>query len=78
MLSKYKQPFERVTQITILTVDPGATAAAFRLDIGSRIEVLRTPPGGGARLDQVLFIQKIDVSADPSGVWRIVWGVSPV
>jgi len=78
MLAKYKDPLTRVTSITLSTAIPAVAEAAFRRDIGDRIEVFRTPPGGGSRIDQVLFIQKIQISGDPYGPWRIVWGVSPV
>jgi hypothetical protein len=37
-----------------------------------------TPPGGGARIDQTSFIQKIEVEGTPSGPWKIRLGVSPV
>lgn len=78
MLAKYKDPMTRITEITLMTDDPAVTEAVFRRDIGDRIRVFRTPPGGGARIDQTLFIQKISVDASPSGPWRVTWAVSPV
>ena len=51
---------------------------AKRGGAGVSMFIVRTPPGGGSRIDQVLFIQKIQISGDPYGPWRIVWGVSPV
>ncbi len=78
LLAKYKDPMTRVQQITLLTVDPDVAEAVFRRDIGDRIRVLRTHPGGGARIDQTLFIQGINIDATPGQPWRIVWNVSPV
>jgi hypothetical protein len=41
--------------------------------------VLRTPPGGGSRIDQTLTIQKIDVSGANNGQpWTIRWRLSPL
>ena len=78
LLAKYKDPLTRVQQISLSTADPAVTETVFKRDIGDRIRVLRTPPGGGARIDQTLFIQKIQVDASPDGPWRISWTVSPV
>jgi hypothetical protein len=78
MLAKYKDPMVRVTQITLMTNTPAVSEAIFRRDIGDRVEILRTPPGGGSRIDQTVFIQKISVTATPNGPWQIVWNVSPV
>jgi hypothetical protein len=77
-LAKYKDPMQRVTTLRLLTSSPALSEAIFQRDIGDRIEVFGTPPGGGARIDQVLFIQKIMVSATPNGPWNITWGVSPL
>lgn len=79
MLAKYKEPLTRITSLTLTTADPAVAEAAFRRDIGDRIRVFRTPPGGGTRIDQTLFIQKIEVSGANDGQpWTIRWAVSPV
>ena len=78
MLAKYKDPMTRVTSITMTTDTPAVTENIFRREVGDRIRVFRTPPGGGTRIDQTLFIQKIQVDATPSGPWRVTWAVSPV
>jgi hypothetical protein len=40
---------------------------------------LRTLLGGGTRIDQTSFIQKIEISKDADDpVFRVRWGVSPV
>jgi len=43
-----------------------------------RIRILRTPPGGGARIDQQVFIQRIEMSGNPDGPPSCTLGVSPV
>lgn len=79
MLAKYKDPMTRITSLELTTHNPDVTEAIFRRDLGDRIRVFRTPPGGGARIDQTLFIQKIEISASNDGApWRVRWGVSPL
>lgn len=75
---KYKDPLTRILSITLTTADVNVADAIFRRDLGDKIRVLRTPPGGGARIDQSLWIQKIDTEGTPDGPWRVTWGVSPV
>jgi len=79
MLAKYREPMTRITSLTLTTQVPDVAEAIFRRDIGDRIRVFRTPPGGGARIDQTLFIQKITVEGANDGApWQITWGVSPL
>jgi len=79
LLAKYKDPFQRVTTLALDASIPDVTEAVFRRDLGDRIRVFRTPPGGGSRIDQTLFIQKIQIDGDNSLVpWRIQWAVSPL
>jgi hypothetical protein len=69
----------RIQSLTVLAANTDVTDQVFRLlDIGSRIRVLRTPPGGGSRIDQTLFVQNIAVDAEPGHPWRITLGVSPL
>src|SRR5207302_328309 len=68
----------RITSITLSTATPAVAEAVFRRDLGDRIRLLRTPPGSGARIDQTLFIHKIEISATPAAPWTIRWGVSPL
>ena len=51
---------------------------AFQRDLMDRVEIFRTPPGGGARIDQVLFIQKIEISGTPGMPPDVTFGVSPL
>jgi len=79
LLAKYQDPLERVTSIALDTSIPDVAAVALARDIGDRVEVVFTPPPGGGRLDQVAFIQKIQIDGDNSLVpWRIQWAVSPL
>jgi hypothetical protein len=79
LLAKYKDPMFRITSIAPKIATPDVAANAFARDLGDCIRVFRTPPGGGARIDQTLFLQsiRIDGSSD-SPLWRVSWGVSPL
>jgi hypothetical protein len=56
-----------------------APKRVLTLDIGDRIRVLRTPPGGGPRIDQTLFVQSVRIDGANDGApWRIRLGVSPL
>ena len=79
MLAKYKEPMTRVLSITPQTMNVDVLDAVFALELGDRIRVLLTPPGGGARVDQTLFVQSITVDGTPGEVAPTVrLGVSPV
>lgn len=79
MLAKYKNPMLRGTSIILTTQDPIPAEQLFRRDIGDRIRLLRTPPGGGARIDQTLYIQQIQIQgANDGNPWTITWAVSPL
>jgi hypothetical protein len=78
MLTKYKDPMQRVTSIALTTDDVNVCHAVFQRELCDRIRVIRTLPGGGL-FDQTLYIQKIDVSgANDQGPWTITLGVSPL
>jgi hypothetical protein len=78
MLAKYKDPMQRVTSISLNTLDLEVVNNVFRRELGDRVRVIRTLPGGGW-FDQTLFIQKISVSGqNDGGPWQIALGVSPV
>jgi Concanavalin A-like lectin/glucanases superfamily len=79
MLAKYKSPMQVITSLTFSTLDPAVAEAIFRRELGDKITVKRTPPGGGARISQDLFIQKIEVSGSNDGGPLVVrFGVSPL
>ena len=76
LLNKYSAPMTRVLSLTVDTSTTAVTEAVMRLELGKRIRVLRTPPGGGTRIDQSVWIQKIDVDANPrqalaDQAWRL-------
>lgn len=79
LLAKYKDPMTRVTGLGLLASGTATLInTIFTLDIGDRIRVFRSPLGGGTRIDQTLFVQKIAIDGDPSGPWRVRLGVSPL
>jgi len=79
MLAKYKDPMQRITRISFTTDDPNVAEAVFRRDLMDCIRVLRTVPGGGSRIDQTLYIQKIEITgANDELPWTVSWGVSPL
>jgi hypothetical protein len=78
-LAKYKDPLYRIPSISFDTVDPNVSEAFFRRELMDKITVKRTPPGGGSRISQDLWIQQIQISGANDGhPWQMSWGVSPV
>jgi hypothetical protein len=77
LLAKYKDPMFRITSLQVDTSRSAVATAVLALDIGDRIRVLHTQPNGG-RIDQTLFVQKIEVSGTPEIPWTIRLGVSPL
>jgi hypothetical protein len=79
LLAKHKDPMQRITRLTLTTDEPAVTEAVFRRDIGDKIRVFRTPPGGGARIDQTVWVQSVKVEGANDGKpWRIQLGLSPL
>lgn len=79
MLAKYKNPMQRVVNLEFNTIDVNVCEALFRRELMDKITVKRTPPGGGARITQDLYIQKIELSGqNDGGPWSVTWGVSPL
>jgi hypothetical protein len=79
VLATVAAPLQRITAISFNTVDPNVTAELFRRELGDKIRVYRTPPGGGARIQQDLFIQKIEISGSNDGQpLSVRWAVSPL
>jgi hypothetical protein len=78
-LAKYKDPLTRILSIQLDSLDPNLADEMFRRELGDKIRILRTPPGGGTRIDQSAWIQKITVEVAGGGApWQVVYGVSPV
>ena len=79
MLAKYKDPMQRITGLNFDMSLPDVADAVLSLELMDCIRVLRTPPGGGARIDQTVFVQKIDVNGSNDGTpWTASIGVSPL
>jgi hypothetical protein len=78
-LAKYKEPMVRGMSLAADTTDPDVTEAVFRLELADRVRVIRTKPRGLGWFDQVLFVQKIEVSGSNDGrPWTFRIAVSPV
>ena len=77
-LAKYKDPFTRFVSIKPNMADPETARVVFQRDLMDRIEVFRTPPGGGTRIDQVLFIQRITMQGTPGKHPQCELVVSPL
>jgi hypothetical protein len=78
MLAKYKAPFQRVLSIKPMMGDNNTLDSVMQLDLGYRVRVLRTPPGGGTRFDQLVWVQKIDITGAPAVPPDVTLGVSPL
>lgn len=79
MVAKYREPMLRITSLAPKTSNSDVLEQVFRRDLGDRIRVIRTPDGGGAPIDQQLFIQKIEITGSgQSPILSMVFGVSPV
>lgn len=78
LLAKYKDPMTRVTSITVDLKTAALIAATLDLELADRIRILRTPVGGGTRIDQTSFVQSIQLTASPDRPWQLRFGVSPL
>jgi hypothetical protein len=79
LLAKHKDAMFRVTSVTFNLLDAATAKAVFRRELMDKITVKYTPPGGGSRISQDVFIQKIDIQGDNSGApISATWGVSPL
>jgi hypothetical protein len=78
MLAKTKDAMQRVTRLDPNMADITVLESMLRRDIGDRIRVFRTPLGGGARIDQNVFIQKYELSGVPGRPWDLKLSVSPL
>ena len=77
-VSKYKDPQQRVVSLSPNMADAATASAVFGLDLLDPIRILRTPPGGGARIDETVYIQRIEISATPGVPPTCRLGVSPL
>lgn len=77
LVAKYKDALYRVTEIEPNMFDPNTAAAVMTLELMDRIRVRWTPPGGGSRIDQVVYVQHIQRTGTP-GNPRCTLAVSPL
>jgi len=78
LVAKYKDPMFRALSIDLDTADVHIADEVFLRDLGDRVRVIKTLPGGGW-FDEELFIQKIEVNGSNDGTtWKVRLGVSPV
>lgn len=77
-LAKYKDPMVRVTKIEPDVSNPEALRICLGLELMQGVRVFRTPPGGGARFDQTVWIQSIKRSGTPGNLPKVEFGVSPL
>jgi hypothetical protein len=76
LLAKFKEPLTRITSITPDMSDTATAQAVLARELGDKIRVLRTPPGGGSRSDHSLWIQKIGIEGqNDEAPWQVVFGV---
>lgn len=79
--NRYAEPATRPLNVTLL---PGTKSGALwpyalGLELGDRISVTRTPPGGGSAVTYEAFIEGIQHDVEPGlQAWRTVWTLSPV
>jgi hypothetical protein len=73
------EPALRILSIELSTMTPDVADEVFQREIGDKIAILRTPPGGGARITQQVWIQKIEISGTNDGTpLSVKWAVSPL
>lgn len=78
LVNKFKNPFQRIVSIKPKMADAETARLVLNRDLMDRIEIFRTPPGGGARIDQISFIQRIEMSGSPGIPIDCTFGVSPL
>lgn len=78
LLAKYKDPMNRVTSLTCDLKNDTVSAAVLGLELADRVRILRTQPGGGARIDQTSFVQQIQFTATPYRPIQVRLSVSPL
>ena len=78
LLSRYKDPYLRVTSVTLSgQMTDSLWAHALGRDIGDRVTVVkRTPAGGTINQDCIIEAIEHDVAAGER-VWRTTWALSP-
>jgi hypothetical protein len=74
-LAVRKDAKQRFTQVDWSPRD-GLQYAKAALEIGNRVTVTRTPPGG-VQYDQACFLEGIEHRISVDGQWIVTWRLSP-
>lgn len=80
LLQQFGNPRLRVSSITVRgsASYPLNWPQVFGRELGDRITVKLTPPGGGARVEQELTIEHITLTSGALGTWTARWKLSGV
>jgi len=78
LLTKYKNPMLRASDLKLSCGTPAVTEAIFKREIGDHVTVKRRPPGGGSAISQDFYIQKISIQGTPDQPWTASFGLSPL
>jgi hypothetical protein len=77
---RYKEPRVRYPRLTVPMLDRAAMnmPALLGAEVGTRCQVLRRPPGGGAVIDEEVHVEGISDDVKVQGaVWNLGFDVSP-
>ena len=78
-LAKYKDPLLRANSIALSSGNVDAADAFFNLELAERVRVIRTIPKGLGWFDQVMYVQKMEVSgSNTQESWAMSLHVSPL
>lgn len=80
ILSRFKTPSLRVERVELDgEADPANLwPQLFGRELGDRVTVRKTPPGGGARMEQIGHIEHVETAWSANGgVWNHAWQLSP-
>lgn len=77
LLSRYKDPKLRFRSMQLKPLnDPYLWQQVIWREIGDRVTVKKTPPGGGAIIESDVLIEGIEHSIEPGGNWTTTWKLS--
>jgi hypothetical protein len=80
VLNRYSQPTLRVASLVLdgEADPPNLWPQLFGRELGDRVKVCKTPPGGGApRIEAVSIVEHIEHKYDATGGLQTIWSCSP-